>query len=157
MSSTTERSRLRVGGDDLEFRVTSHDSGGSLVAFDVLIPPGGGPPLLHRHPPFELYLVRGGTLAFYLEDGRGEIAREVAEPGRVVAIPGGREHTVRNESDGEARAFVVLAPGAEMEAFVRAAADLAVDGSPRPEDILALAEAHGMEMTRPVEVLDVAG
>ena len=69
----------------------------------------------------------------------------------TVAIPGGREHTVRNESDAEARAFVVFSPGAEMEAFVRAAGELGGDGPPGVEQVLAVAEAHGISMTRPLE------
>jgi hypothetical protein len=64
-----------------------------------------------------------------------------------VTIPGGRAHTVRNESGAEVLAYVVFAPGAEMERFVRAAAALA---SPAPAEVLALAERHGIEMAGPV-------
>jgi hypothetical protein len=63
----------------------------------------------------------------------------------VVAIPGGREHTVRNESSEDAQAFVVLSPGAEFERFVRAAV--------ASDDVAALAAEHGIEMTRPLEAL----
>jgi hypothetical protein len=56
-----------------------------------------------------------------------------------VHIPGGAAHTIRNESDAEARALVVFSPGSEMEAFVRAAA-VAV----RPEDVATLAQRHGV-------------
>ncbi len=62
---------------------------------------------------------------------------------RRVAIPGGREHTIRNESAAEARAFVVFAPGAPMERFARAAAA-------GTADVIALAAAHGIEITRPL-------
>jgi hypothetical protein len=63
----------------------------------------------------------------------------------VVAIPSGREHTVRNESSEEAAGFVVFSPGAEMERFIRAAA------TARMEDVLALAAEHGVELTRPLD------
>jgi hypothetical protein len=65
--------------------------------------------------------------------------------GDVVHIPGGRSHTVRNESSAEARAYVVFSPGAEMERFVRAAAELNVL---QPADVMALAERHGIEFGR---------
>lgn len=113
------RDAVKVGSDVAEFQVTSEQSGGTLVAYEVTIPPGGGPPHLHSHEAFELFRVESGELAFYLEDDGGEARRSQAGPGEVVAIPGGHQHTVRNESAVEARAFAVVSPGAEMERFMR--------------------------------------
>lgn len=79
----------------------------------------------------------------------GDVKRAVAGPGEVIAIPARREHTIRNESDHEARALVVLAPAGAMEGFARAAAGLASGGAPSPAAVIALAEAHGIETTRP--------
>jgi hypothetical protein len=76
-----------------------------------------------------------GGCSIYLED-----ERIVAGPGSVTHIPGGAAHTVRNESATEARAYVIFSPGTEMEAFVRAVAE-------NPEDVVALAEANGIEFT----------
>jgi oxalate decarboxylase/phosphoglucose isomerase-like protein (cupin superfamily) len=142
---TSTLDRLTVGTDELTFRATSAGSGGALLAFEVRMPPGGGPPALHRHDPAELYRVERGEFAFYLADEDGLVTRSTAGPGDVVAIAGGREHTVRNESDAEGTAFVVLAPGAGFEQFIRAAA--------MSDDVGALAAAHGVEMTRPLEVI----
>jgi len=152
MTDTAERreERVSVGGDELTFRVASAKSDGALLAIDVRIPAGGGPPALHRHDAFELYRVERGELAFYLERD-GAISRTTAGPGAVVAIEGGREHTIRNESNAEARAFVVFAPGGEIERFIRAAAELGRGGPPAMEDVLALAAQHGVELTRPLE------
>jgi mannose-6-phosphate isomerase-like protein (cupin superfamily) len=111
------------------------------------MPAGGGPPLLHRHAPFEVYRVESGTLAIYVEGDDGMIERRETGPGGVVAIPGGRAHTVRNESGAEARAYVVFAPGAPMERFVRAAGAL---GDAGVDAVLALAAEHGVELTGPV-------
>jgi mannose-6-phosphate isomerase-like protein (cupin superfamily) len=140
--------RIVVGEDEVTFRLTSDQSDGALVALEVRIPAGGGPPLLHRHEPFELYRVERGELAFYIEGERETVSRTVAGPGSVVAIPGGREHTVRNESGAESTAFVVFSPGSEMERFVRAVGDL---GEPGIEEVLGLAATHGVELTRPLE------
>ena len=142
--------RVTVGSDELTFRATSDATAGALVAIDVRMTPGGGPPLLHRHDAVEIYKVERGELAIYLEDDAGEVARVVAGTGSVVAIPGGREHTIRNESQSPARAYVVFAPGTEMERFARAADELTSKGTAEPADVLALAEQHGVEMTRPV-------
>jgi oxalate decarboxylase/phosphoglucose isomerase-like protein (cupin superfamily) len=142
--------RLTVGAEELTLDLTSSQSGGMLLGLTVRMPSGGGPPVLHRHDPFELYRVEQGELAFYLADDAGEVRRRTAGPGEAVAIPAGREHTIRNESEGEARAFVVFAPGAGMERFIRAAGALAAGGTPAIEDVLALAAAHGVELTRPI-------
>ena len=129
---------LSVGTDELTFRVTSAESDGALLAVEVRLPAGGGPPALHRHAPAEVYRVERGELAIYVEEDR--IA---AGPGTVVNIPGGHAHTVRNESDAEAHAYVVFAPGTEIERFMRAAGAVAAPG---PAEVMALAERHGIEM-----------
>ena len=145
-SPTETGERLRVGSDEITFRVPSAATGGALAVADVSIPAGGGPPALHRHEPDEVYRLERGELAIYLEDDHGEVRRIRATSGTVVHIPGGREHTVRNESDTEAVAYVVYAPGTLMEGFARAAAD----GPPSFEEVMALAERHGIEITGPV-------
>jgi oxalate decarboxylase/phosphoglucose isomerase-like protein (cupin superfamily) len=141
---------MRVGSEEIEFEVDSTEGAGGLVAAVVRMPPGGGPPALHRHEPSELYRVERGELTFYVEDDEGAIRRRVAGAGETVAIAGRREHTIRNESGAEAVAFVVYAPGAGMEAFVRAAADLAAEGQPAIERVLGVAAEHGIEITRPL-------
>jgi mannose-6-phosphate isomerase-like protein (cupin superfamily) len=124
--------RLKVGTDEIAIHVSSD----ALLATEVTIPAGGGPPAMHRHPSEELYRVEEGELAIYVED-----RRIVAGPGSVTHIPGGTAHNIRNESDSPARAYVVFSPGTEFEAFVRAAAE-------NPADVVALAERHGIEFVR---------
>lgn len=131
-------------------RVRSAETGGALFAAEVQMAPGGGPPVMHRHAPGELYHVLAGEFAFYIEDEYGVVRRSTASAGEVVPIPGGRPHTIRNESPADARAFVVHAPGEQMERFACAAAALASNGSPSIEDVLELAGRHGVEMTGPI-------
>jgi mannose-6-phosphate isomerase-like protein (cupin superfamily) len=148
-TDSADPDRLRVGGDEIAFRVTTAASGGVLVAADVRMPAGGGPPALHRHASAEVYRVEAGELALYVEDEDGTVRRTVAPPGGVVHIPGGRAHTIRNESEAEARASVVFVPGGEIEGFARAAAPLAAAGPPRPEAVMALARTYGIEFVAP--------
>jgi mannose-6-phosphate isomerase-like protein (cupin superfamily) len=142
---------VTVGGDRIVFKLTSEQSGGEVAVFDVRMPPGGGPPMLHRHDSFELYRVRSGELAIYLEGKDGAVTRTVVGPGTVVPIGGGLEHTIRNESDEEAEAVVVFSPGAPMERFARATGDLSRQPAPGQDELLAVAEAHGIEITRSIE------
>jgi oxalate decarboxylase/phosphoglucose isomerase-like protein (cupin superfamily) len=141
--TTSHDTWLKLGSDELRIRVTAADSGGALLAFEVRMPLGGGPPALHRHDPAELYLVERGEFAFYIAAADGNVRRSTAGPGDLVSIPGGREHTVRNESDADSAALVVFSPGEAFERFVRAAAV--------SDDLAALAAEHGIEMTRPLE------
>jgi mannose-6-phosphate isomerase-like protein (cupin superfamily) len=122
-----------VGADELTFRASS----AALLAVEVRMPPGGGPPGLHRHVPDEIYRGLQGEFAVYIEDQRIAL-----RPGDVVHIPGGAAHTVRNESEEEALAYVVFSPGADMERFVRGAAALE---APDPASVKALAQRHGIE------------
>jgi mannose-6-phosphate isomerase-like protein (cupin superfamily) len=122
-----------LGTERIEVALSSDATGGGLAVFAVTVPPGGGPPMLHRHEAFELYRVRSGELAFYIEGRGGAVARSVAGPGAVVPIAGGLEHTIRNESGAPAEALVVFSPGAAMERFARTG------------------EPDGIEMTRTVE------
>jgi quercetin dioxygenase-like cupin family protein len=147
----TERDEIRVGGERVSFTVPSEASGGEVAVFDVTLPPGGGPPMLHRHDPFEAYRVTRGELTFYVEGEDGRVERSVAGAGTVVPIAPGVEHTVRNESEESAEAIVVFAPGEPMESFARAAGELGRGSAPSLEELIALAAEHGIEITRPIE------
>jgi mannose-6-phosphate isomerase-like protein (cupin superfamily) len=136
-----KKDKLLVGKDEAILHVASD----ALLAMEVRMGPGGGPPALHRHDPEEIYRIERGTLTLYVEDDDGELERRPAGPGDVVHIPGGREHTVRNESDEPASAYVVFSPGAPMERFFRAAAATGGNG-----DVMAIAARHGIEITRPL-------
>jgi oxalate decarboxylase/phosphoglucose isomerase-like protein (cupin superfamily) len=142
--------RILVGSDEITIHVSSAENDGVLFVGEVAMPPGGGPPALHRHPVTEVYMVDRGEFTIYLEDDDGAIRRIVAAPRTVVHIASGRAHTVRNESEAPSGAYVAFSPGAAMEAFLRAAGKLAADGPPDMQAVLALAARHGIEMAGPV-------
>jgi hypothetical protein len=79
-------------------------------------------------------------------DEAGTVQRTVVGPGATLSIPRMREHTIRDESDAEARAFVAFSPGLEMESFARAAGVAERD----LDRLLMLAARHGIEITRPL-------
>ena len=142
--------RLRVGADEIVVRAASAETGGALFVGEIRMAPGGGPPVLHRHAPSEIYYVLAGEFTFYIADETGTVVRSTATAGAVVPIPGGRAHTIRNEASVDATALSVHAPGEAMERFAFAAAALAAGGTPAIADVLTLAERHGIEMLGPV-------
>ena len=98
----------------------------------------------------EIYHVLEGQFTFYVGQPPSAVRRVEAVAGDVVPLAGNTPHTIRNESSSDAVAFVVHSPAATMEGFSRAAAAMAAQGSPGIEDVLALAEQHGIEMLGPV-------
>ncbi|WCB96086.1 hypothetical protein DSM104299_04841 [Baekduia alba] len=139
---------MRVGTDQITIRVSAAETGGTVLAADVRMPAGGGPPLLHRHDAAEIYRVDAGELAIYLEDEHGTVTRRATRAGDVVHIPSGHAHTIRNESAAPSRAYVLFAPGDAMERFVHAAAALA--DPPAPEAVAAVARRHGVTFAGPL-------
>jgi len=141
---------LAMGTDELTILTSSSQTNGDILAGLVRMPPGGGPPLMHRHAPSEIYHVLEGELAFYVSGPDDDVHRVAVGAGQVMPLAGGRPHTIRNESDRDAVAFVVHSPGGAMEGFTRAAAALAAGGRPSMDAVLAIAEEHGIEMLGPV-------
>ncbi len=141
--------RIKLGADELTILATSADTDGALFAVEVRMHPGGGPPLMHRHDPGEVYFVTEGEFTFYLGQG-ADARRVIARAGDTVPLKGGTPHTIRNESGADAVALVVHAPGPPMEQFSRAVAKLAAAGEPSIDDVLAVAEQHGIEMLGPI-------
>ncbi len=154
--NTTSPDRLRVGADDITIRASSAQTRGALLAAEVHMAPGGGPPFMHRHAQSEVYHVLDGELTFYLADPDGRVHRVTGGAGGVVRIPGAQPHTIRNESRTGATAFTVYAPGDEMERFVHAAAALGTGGAPDPSAVAELAARHGIEVTGPLPAAGTA-
>ena len=78
------------------------------------MPPGGGPPVMHRHEPGDV-LLRGRRRVHLLTGDPDGPVRRLTPTGDVVPLAGGTPHTIRNESEADAVAFVVHAPGEPME------------------------------------------
>jgi mannose-6-phosphate isomerase-like protein (cupin superfamily) len=147
--------RLQLGGDEITVLATCAQTDGALFAIGMRMPPGGGPPVMHRHDPGEVYHVLEGEFTFYLGDPAGPVQRFVGRAGDVVPLAGGTPHTIRNESAADAVAFVVHAPGAPMEDFCRAATARAAGGAPSMDAVMAIAARHGIEMLGPVPQVTV--
>ena len=101
-----------LGSDQITVLATFAQTNDALFAVEVRMPPGGGPPVMHRHAPGEIYYVTEGEFTFYTVDGHSSVRRVTAGVGEAVPLAGDTPHTVRNESNTDAAAFVVHAPGA---------------------------------------------
>ena len=143
--------RILMGTDEVTILASSAATDGALFAVEIRMRPGGGPPVLHRHDPGEVYHVTAGEFTVYVGDGPdGAVRQCTARAGDVMPLAGGVPHTIRNESTEDAVAFVVHAPGAPMEGFARAVAAAAADGPPAMEQVLRLAAQNGITLLGPV-------
>jgi mannose-6-phosphate isomerase-like protein (cupin superfamily) len=142
--------RLLLGGDEITILADCASTGDALFAVEMRMRPGGGPPVLHRHQPGEVYHVLEGEFTFYTDEGEAGVRRMTAGAGAVVPLAGGVPHTIRNESDRDAVAFVVHAPGAPMEHFSRAVAAAGAAGPLDMAQAMRLAEDSGIEMLGPI-------
>ncbi|WP_345604497.1 hypothetical protein [Pseudonocardia adelaidensis] len=130
---------IRTGLDEITVLAGTAETGGALFAIRIRMAPGGGPPVMHRHDPGEVYI--GGA-----DDP--DRRRFTAGAGDVVPLAGRTPHTIRNESTEDAIAFVVHAPGAPMEQFLRAVAALGPE--PGMEEALAAAQRNGIALLGPI-------
>ena len=142
--------RLMLGPDQITILANCAQTNDALFAVEVRMPPGGGPPVMHRHAPGEVYYVTEGEFTFYTVAEDDSVTRRTAGVGHAVPLTGGTPHAVRNESSADAVAFVVHAPGPPMEHFTRAAAELGSTGSPSMEAVLAVAADNGIELLGPI-------
>jgi hypothetical protein len=76
--------RWQLGTDEPRVLATGEMTGGAIFAVQIRMPPGGGPPVMHRHAPSEIYYVLDGEFAFYAGNSDGGMRRIVARPGDVV-------------------------------------------------------------------------
>jgi mannose-6-phosphate isomerase-like protein (cupin superfamily) len=142
--------RLTLGTDEISVLASCAHTNGDIYAVLLRMQPGGGPPLMHRHAPSEVYHVLEGELTFYVGRTDGTVDRIPVSAGQVMPLAGSTPHTIRNESDADAVAFGVHSPGDVMEGFTCAAVALAAADEPTMDRVLALAEEHGIEMLGPI-------
>ena len=74
--------RLMLGPDQITILATCAQTNDALFAVEVRMPPGGGPPVMHRHAPGEVYYVTEGEFTFYTVDEYDTVSRCTAGVGR---------------------------------------------------------------------------
>jgi quercetin dioxygenase-like cupin family protein len=139
-----------ISGERFIFHRTAEDTGGELLAVELVVAPDGKVPGAHVHPvQEERFEVVSGTMRF--RKGR-EIV--LAGPGESVVVPAGAAHRFANAGDGPAVVRVEVRPALRMEQLWETVVALAREGRtlpsglPRPLD-LALFMREFEEEVRP--------
>ena len=135
---------IRLGPLSVRFLIIGENSGGSIAAFEVVVPAAqrlAAPPHSHDHYEETIYGIDG--VLTRTVDGR---AIDVG-PGQALCIPRGAVHRFDNHGDQDVRALCVLTPAAIGPAFFRESAELisaAAGGPPDVSKMIAIMKRHGI-------------
>jgi quercetin dioxygenase-like cupin family protein len=95
------------------------ETGGRLSVTDIVVPPGGGPPL-HTHDFDEAFYMLEGELVFQVED-----ALHTKGPGELSFAPRNVAHALANHGEVPARYVLVCTPAGFERHWAREAAKAA--------------------------------
>src|SRR4028118_2086259 len=118
---------LWVFGELVVCKTKSEQTGGAYSLFEVVTPPGSGPPPHVQHREDEAFYVLGGEYEFRVE---GRTLR--AGAGALVYVPRGNLHAHRNVGEGVGRMLVSQTPGGSHERFFEEIGEERRDGSTPP-------------------------
>jgi quercetin dioxygenase-like cupin family protein len=140
------KEQIKIGGIELNFLVDGEDTDGTLVQFEMLVPPGVKVPAPHFHVAVdETLYVMEGTLTQTVGDKTLEL-----QPGNSCFIKRGVVHGFNNLHDKAARALVTLSPASIGPAYFREVAEVVnAGGPPDIQKILAIMRRHGLEPVKP--------
>ncbi len=129
-------------GGPITLKARTPETGGAMMAGELTIPPGDGPPLhVHGNEDEAIYVLEG-KLVFRLGDDLHD-----SPAGTFVFIPRGKPHTFRNAGGEPARLFIIFAP-AGMERFFERMAEEGLRADDRAA-FAAMALEVGMEVVGP--------
>lgn len=131
--------------------ITIHQASGDLLAWELVLAPGGRVPSSHSHPQQqESFSVIEGRLRMRV--GR---RRVLALPGDTVTVPPGTVHHFANPGPGSARVAVETTPALDMAALLSTAAAMASEQQaaarrlPRPTDLMLFMREFQHEVSAP--------
>ncbi len=135
---------IQVGSLAIRFLVTAENSGGTLAAFEMVVP--GGQKLLapaHSHDHYEETIYGlDGVLTWTVDENPLEVG-----PGEALCIPRGAVHRFDNHGGQDAKVLCILTPAAigpdyfrEMAAVLAAAAG----GPPDRGRMMEIMRHHGL-------------
>lgn len=140
------KEEIKLGGITLKFLVDGQDTDGTLVVFEMLVPPNTRVPAPHYHVHVDetLYVMEGTLNQLYDTETR------VLGPGDKIFIKRGVVHGFNNTGTEDARVLCFLSPASiGPEYFREIAAVVNAGGPPDMQQMLAIMKRHGLEPVKP--------
>jgi quercetin dioxygenase-like cupin family protein len=139
---------IRLGPLNVRFLLTKENSGGSIAAFEVMVPAGQRLAAAHSHDHYEetIYGI-SGVLTWTVEAKPIDVG-----PGQALCIPRGAVHRFDNNGRQDATALCVITPAAIGPQYFREAAEVVNAAAGGPPDEAKLAEImrrHGLTPAPP--------
>ncbi len=139
------KENIRMGSLELNFLVDGEDTDGTLVQFELIVPPNAKVPAPHFHVKVDetLYILEG-----ILTQTVGNETIEL-QAGDHCFIKRGIVHGFNNLHDKAARALCTLTPASIGPAYFREiAAVINTGGPPDMQKVLAIMKSYGLEVVR---------
>ncbi|TSJ40442.1 cupin domain-containing protein [Mucilaginibacter corticis] len=137
---------IRIGGLELNFLLDGDDTEGTMVQFEMIVPPNAKVPAPHFH-------VEVDEIAYMLEGTLMQtIGSEIREmhSGDKCFIKRGVVHGFSNPYDQPARVLCTLSPASIGPAYFREiAAVINAGGPPDMQKVLAIMKNYGLEPVKP--------
>ncbi|MDN3583611.1 cupin domain-containing protein [Mucilaginibacter flavus] len=133
---------VRMGALELNFLLDGQDTAGTLVQFELIVPPNAKVPAPHFHVEVDetLYILEG-TLTQLIDTDTHEL-----KPGDHCFIKRGTIHGFNNLHSETVRALCSLSPANIGPAYFREiAAVINAGGPPDMQKVLTIMKNHGLE------------
>ncbi|HEY4150200.1 MAG TPA: cupin domain-containing protein [Chitinophagaceae bacterium] len=138
----TIKETVRIGTLQLNFLLDGDDTGGTLVLFELIVPPHAKVPAPHFHVAVDETLYGLEGVLTQTVDG---VVRELTA-GDKCFIPRGTVHGFTNVHDVAAKALCVLMPALIGPAYFREIGEVInAGGPPDMQKVLAIMRQHGLE------------
>ena len=140
---------IRLGPLAVRFLVTGENSGGSIAAFEVVVPGAQrltAPAHSHDHYEETIYGI-DGVLTWTVDGKRIDVG-----PGQALCIPRGAIHRFDNNGSRDVKALCVITPAALGPQYFREAAEVIKAAAGAPPDRAKMAEImrrHGLTPAPP--------
>ncbi len=140
---------IRLGPLAVHFLLTAGDSGGSIAAFELMVPASErlmAPAHSHDHYEETAYGIEG-VLSWTVDGRRIDVG-----PGQALCIPRGAVHRFDNHGSQDAKALCVVTPAAIGPEYFREAAAVARESAGGPPDkarMMEIMRRHGLTPAAP--------
>jgi mannose-6-phosphate isomerase-like protein (cupin superfamily) len=118
ITQTGQGEHFLVVTDVVTIKASGQETSGTMLVLEVRVPPGGGPPVLHRHRYAETFYILEGEFEVDTADAENRLNTRKITAGDTVSIPSMAWHNFKNVGAGPGKFIVVHSP-AVMESFIR--------------------------------------
>jgi quercetin dioxygenase-like cupin family protein len=140
---------IRLGPLEIRFLLTGEQSGGTIAAFEVLVPGAqklAAPAHSHDHYEETIYGI-DGVLTWTVDGKPIDVG-----PGQALCIPRGAIHRFDNNTSQDAKALCMVTPAAIGPQYFREAAEVinaAAGGPPDKMKMIEVMKRHGLTPAPP--------